>query len=74
MPPAAKGWQTYLAVLTEPRYLSSLLQTTALALAVTAVSLTLAAMVGLAWCSAEPASAAAACCWRCRRCRCRSPA
>jgi putative spermidine/putrescine transport system permease protein len=47
MLPAAKGWQTYLAVLTEPRYLASLLQTTALALAVTAVSLALAAVVGM---------------------------
>ena len=29
--PAGKGWETYVAVLTEPRYLRSLLQTTALA-------------------------------------------
>jgi len=45
--PADKGWATYLAVLTEPRYLTSLLQTTTLSLAVTAVSLLLAAAVGL---------------------------
>ena len=45
--PATKGAATYLAVLTEPRYLKSLLQTTALSLVVTLVSLALAAAVGL---------------------------
>jgi len=45
--PASRGWETYLAVLTQPRYLASLVQTTALSLAVTAVSLLLAAAVGL---------------------------
>lgn len=45
--PASAGWATYTAVLTEPRYLASLLQTTALSLAVTAVALLLAAAVGL---------------------------
>ena len=45
--PARQGWATYFAVLTEPRYLASLLQTTALSLAVTLVSLVLAAAVGL---------------------------
>lgn len=45
--PAGKGWQTYVAVLTEPRYLRSLMQTTALAAGVTLVSLALAAAVGL---------------------------
>jgi len=45
--PASRGWATYFAVLTEPRYLTSLLQTTLLSLSVTAVSLALAAAVGL---------------------------
>lgn len=45
--PATKGWATYAAVLTEPRYLASLVQTTLLAAAVTAVALVLAAAVGL---------------------------
>lgn len=45
--PASKGWATYVVVLTEPRYLASLLQTTLLSLAVTVVSLLLSAAVGL---------------------------
>lgn len=45
--PADKGLATYLAVLTEARYLRSLLQTTGLSLAVTLVSLVIAAAVGL---------------------------
>lgn len=45
--PASKGWDTYFVVLTQPRYLASLLQTTALSAAVTLVSLALAATVGL---------------------------
>jgi putative spermidine/putrescine transport system permease protein len=45
--PATKGWATYFVVLTEPRYLQSLVQTTLLSAAVTAVSLALAAAVGL---------------------------
>ncbi|HEX7439380.1 MAG TPA: ABC transporter permease subunit [Caldimonas sp.] len=45
--PASKGWATYFAVLTEPRYLASLMQTMLLALAVTLVSLLLGAAVGL---------------------------
>ena len=45
--PAGKGWATYFAVLTEPRYLASLVQTVALSAAVTVVSLVLAAAVGL---------------------------
>jgi putative spermidine/putrescine transport system permease protein len=45
--PASKGWTTYVAVLTEPRYFASLMQTAALSLAVTAISLLLAAAVGL---------------------------
>lgn len=45
--PAAGGWAAYAAVLTEPRYLRSLLQTTGLSLAVTAAALLLAAGVGL---------------------------
>lgn len=45
--PAAKGWATYFAVLTERRYLESLVQTTVLSAVVTVVSLLLAATVGL---------------------------
>jgi putative spermidine/putrescine transport system permease protein len=45
--PATKGASTYFAVLLEPRYLQSLVQTTVLALAVTLVSLLLGAAVGL---------------------------
>ncbi|MBL8341909.1 MAG: ABC transporter permease subunit [Rubrivivax sp.] len=45
--PSTKGAATYFAVLTEPRYLRSLLQTTVLAAAVTLVSLAVAAAVGL---------------------------
>jgi putative spermidine/putrescine transport system permease protein len=47
MLPASKGWATYLVVLTEPRYLQSLVQTTLLSVAVTLVSLAVAASVGL---------------------------
>ncbi|MDE1949619.1 MAG: ABC transporter permease subunit [Burkholderiales bacterium] len=45
--PASTGAATYFVVLTEPRYLASLVQTTLLSIAVTAVSLALAAAVGL---------------------------
>ena len=45
--PAQRGPSTYFVVLTEPRYLRSLVQTTVLSAAVTAVSLVLAAAVGL---------------------------
>lgn len=45
--PASKGWATYFVVLTEPRYLQSLVQTTLLSAAVTLVSLAVAAAVGL---------------------------
>ena len=45
--PASKGYATYFVVLTEPRYLQSLVQTTLLSVAVTLVSLALAAAVGL---------------------------
>ncbi|WAC75481.1 ABC transporter permease subunit [Roseateles sp. SL47] len=45
--PASKGAATYFVVLTEPRYLQSLLQTTLLSLAVTLASLATAAAVGL---------------------------
>lgn len=45
--PAQQGWATYAAVLTQPRYLSSLLQTTALSLAVTAATLLVGSLVGL---------------------------
>ncbi len=45
--PASGGAAAYVVVLTEPRYLQSLLQTTLLSAAVTAVSLAVAAAVGL---------------------------
>jgi putative spermidine/putrescine transport system permease protein len=45
--PASKGWATYAVVLTEPRYLQSLVQTTLLSAAVTVVALAVAAAVGL---------------------------
>jgi putative spermidine/putrescine transport system permease protein len=45
--PASKGWETYFAVLTEPRYLASLMQTLALSVTVTAVTLVLGGAVGL---------------------------
>ena len=45
--PAAKGWQTYLAVLTHPRYAASLANTVGLSLAVTMATLVLGAAVGL---------------------------
>ncbi|MDP9045480.1 MAG: ABC transporter permease subunit [Pseudomonadota bacterium] len=45
--PASQGWPAYAAVLTEPRYLRSLLQTTGLAITVTAATLVLAGGVGL---------------------------
>lgn len=45
--PSTKGAATYFAVLTEPRYLKSLVQTTVLSVAVTLVSLVVAAAVGL---------------------------
>jgi putative spermidine/putrescine transport system permease protein len=45
--PASKGPETYLAVLTEPRYLASLMQTAMLSVSVTFVSLLLASAVGL---------------------------
>jgi putative spermidine/putrescine transport system permease protein len=45
--PASRGWQTYFAVLTEPRYLASLVQTTVLSAVVTLVSVVIAAAVGL---------------------------
>jgi putative spermidine/putrescine transport system permease protein len=45
--PASKGWATYFVVLTEPRYLQSLVQTTLLSVVVTLASLVVAAAVGL---------------------------
>lgn len=45
--PATKGWATYFAVLTEPRYLASLVQTAVLSAIVTVVALLLGAAVGL---------------------------
>ena len=45
--PASRGAATYFAVLTEPRYLTSLIQTMLLSTLVTVVSLLLAAAVGL---------------------------
>lgn len=45
--PANKGWQTYFVVLTEAKYLTSLLNTLLLSLAVTALTLVLGAAVGI---------------------------
>jgi putative spermidine/putrescine transport system permease protein len=45
--PLDKGWATYFVVLTNSRYLTSLLQTLALSLAVTAATVALGAAVGL---------------------------
>lgn len=45
--PAEKGWETYFAVLTNARYLASLLQTLVLSLGVTAVTLALGCAVGI---------------------------
>ncbi len=45
--PADKGWRTYFVVLTEVRYLTSLMNTLLLSLAVTAVTLVLGAAVGI---------------------------
>jgi len=45
--PADKGWQTYFVVLTEAKYLTSLLNTLLLSLVVTAVTLVLGAAVGI---------------------------
>ena len=45
--PAKQGWATYFAVLTEPRYFTSLVQTVALSLAVTLATLVLGAAVGI---------------------------
>lgn len=45
--PAEKGWQTYFAVLTDSRYLSSMLQTVALSLVVTLATLVLGSAVGI---------------------------
>lgn len=45
--PADKGWATYFAVLTEAKYLSSLLNTLMLSIGVTALTLVLGASVGI---------------------------
>lgn len=45
--PADKGWPTYFVVLTEAKYLTSLLNTLLLSLAVTALTLVLGAAVGI---------------------------
>lgn len=45
--PAGKGWRAYIAVLTEPRYFESLLNTLLLSLTVTAATLVIGAAVGL---------------------------
>lgn len=45
--PASRGWETYFAVLTSPRYLTSLSQTVVLSVLVTVISLAVAAAVGL---------------------------
>lgn len=45
--PAEKGWQTYFIVLSEAKYLASLVNTLLLALSVTALTLVLGAAVGI---------------------------
>jgi putative spermidine/putrescine transport system permease protein len=45
--PADKGWATYFAVLTDARYLSSMINTVALSLAVTVATLVLGSAVGI---------------------------
>src|SRR3982750_4603565 len=45
--PAEKGWATYFVVLTDGRYLQSMLNTLLLSLAVTAATLVLGAAVGI---------------------------
>lgn len=45
--PADKGWGTYFAVLTDPRYLQSMVNTVALSAAVTLATLVLGAAVGI---------------------------
>lgn len=45
--PASKGWQTYFAVLTESKYLTSLLNTLLLSVSVTLITLVLGAAVGI---------------------------
>lgn len=45
--PASKGWETYFAVLTQRRYLESLVQTTLLSAIVTVAALLVGAAVGL---------------------------
>jgi putative spermidine/putrescine transport system permease protein len=47
MLPAAKGWQTYFAVLSTPRYLQSLINTVLLSVSVTLATLVIGAAVGL---------------------------
>lgn len=47
MLPSKKGWDTYFAVLTNSRYLQSLVNTVSLSLVVTLLTLTLGAMVGI---------------------------
>lgn len=47
MLPASQGWSTYFAVLTDPRYLESLLNTVGLSIGVTAATLFLGGAVGI---------------------------
>lgn len=47
MLPAARGWQTYFAVLSTPRYLQSLINTVLLSVSVTMATLVIGAAVGL---------------------------
>lgn len=46
--PARQGWQTYIATLTDPLYLQSLLQTLGLSVAVTLCTLAIGAIMGIA--------------------------
>ena len=62
--PAAKGWETYFAVLTDGRYLRSMVNTVLLSLAVTAATLVLGQR-GRHLPRAHTPSRASACCCRC---------
>ncbi|MBU2409719.1 MAG: ABC transporter permease, partial [Gammaproteobacteria bacterium] len=45
--PAAKGWETYFAVLTDGRYFTSMVNTVVLSIVVTATTLLLGGAVGI---------------------------
>jgi putative spermidine/putrescine transport system permease protein len=69
--PSKKGWDTYFAVMTNSRYLQSLVNTVSLSLVVTLLTLTLGAMVGIVL--ARQTFKGRHCCCHCSRCRCLFP-